>query len=65
MLHQSEQNFFFQDLPVMCPNQNACEMMCHIEILVEHLSGSIFPSTQGQEQLAEDWELMPQFYLIL
>ena len=47
------------------PNQTAREMMCRIEILVEHFRGSIFPSPQGQERSAEDWELKPQFYLIL
>ena len=45
----------FQDLPVIRPNQTAREMMRHIEILV-HFRGSIFPSPQGQERSAEDWE---------
>ena len=40
-------------------------MMNRIEILVEHCRGLIFLSTQGQERLAEDWELMQQFHLIL
>ena len=54
-----------QDLPVIRPNQTAIEMIRRIEILVEHCSGSIFPSTQGEERSAEDWEKMPRFYLIL
>ena len=37
----------------------------HMEILVEHFRGLIFPSTQGQELLAEDWKLMAHFNLIL
>ena len=57
--------WIFQDLPVICPNQTAHEMMYSIEILIKHSSGLIFPSTQGQVNLAEDWELMPQFYLIM
>ena len=31
----------------------------------EDCLGSMFPLTQGQERLAEDWELMPQIELIL
>ena len=42
------------------PNQTAPEMMHSIEKFnenpVEHLCDSIFPSTQGQGCLAEDWE---------
>ena len=57
--------WIFQDLPVIRLNQTAREMMRRIEILVEHCRGSIFPLTQGQERLAEDWELMPRFYLVL
>ena len=55
----------FQDLPVIRQMQTAREMMRSIEVLVEHFCGSIFPSTQGQERLAKDWELMPQFNLVL
>ena len=43
----------FSRISVIRPNQTAREMICHIEILVEHCRGSIFPSTQGQERLAE------------
>ena len=58
--------WIFQDLPVVIRrNQTAREMMRRIEILVEHFRGSIFPSPQGQEHSAEDWELKPQFYLVL
>ena len=46
--------WIFQDLPVIRPKQTAREMMRRIEILVEHFLGLIFPSTQGQERLAED-----------
>ena len=57
--------WIFQDLPLICPDQTAREMMLLIVILVEHFRGSIFPSCQGQDRSAKDWEWRPQFYLII
>ena len=57
--------WIFSDPLVICPNQTALEMMLSIEILMEHFHGLIFPLTQGQEHVAKDLELMPQYYIIL
>ena len=57
--------WIFQDPQVIHLNQTACGMMSSIEILIEHCCGWNFWLPQGQEHLAEVWELMQQFYLIL
>ena len=44
------------------PNPTVCEIMLTIGILVEHRSGWIFRSTQGQRRLGEDWELMQRIF---
>ena len=64
------QDIFFQEVLLieqicLLVHKIHAVVIFRIEILVEHFRGLIFSLSQGQEHLAEDWELMSQFYLIL